>query len=120
MKLTITRIAGTPLTRELIGHIEQRAEVASKQFGEAIREIKIGMVDLNGPRGGVDKRCQLQFVYGQEKPLVVTETNRNIFAAVNRAFSVATQFVRRRIKQRHQRIRAATRPDLTVPALITN
>ena len=102
MKLAIKRISGTPLDVNLISHIERRAEFALGRMGQHVQQVKVGLKDLNGPRGGVDKCCQVQVVLANESPLVVAETCADEYAAINRALSVASHLAQRRIARRRE------------------
>ncbi len=105
MKLAIKRISGTPLDADLIGHIERRAEFALGRVGSHVQQIRIGLEDLNGPRGGIDKCCQVHLVLTGEAPLVVSESSADEYAAVNRALSVAGHLAERRIARRREHAR---------------
>lgn len=100
MKLSIRNIPGTPLDVALISHIERRADFALAGVRHHVRQVQVGLLEVPGPRGGVDKRCQVQLVLGEEAPLVVTETSHDEIAAVNRALSVAGHLATRRIEHR--------------------
>ncbi len=115
MKLTIKRMSGTPLDVELIGHIERRTEFALGRVGLHVQQVRIGLEDLNGPRGGIDKCCQVQLVLAGEAPLVVSETSADEYAAVNRALSVASHLAERRIARRREHARG-TRTQM--PAIV--
>ena len=41
-------------------YIEQRARFALERLARPIRKIRVQLRDLNGPRGGVDKSCQVR------------------------------------------------------------
>lgn len=100
MKLSIRSSGGTPLDVELIGHIERRAGFALSRLAMYVQQVKVGLTDINGPRGGVDKRCQIQVLLEGEAPMVITETSDDLIAAVNRAFSVVSDLAARRIERR--------------------
>ena len=118
MRLAIKKIAGTPLNVELISHIERRTEFALARLSLYVQQVKVGLLDVNGPRGGVDKCCQVQLLLADEAPLVVAETSDDEYAAVNRAFSVVSHLAARRIERRHQRRRQPSgRTEAAVPAI---
>ncbi|MDP5240341.1 hypothetical protein Q9Q94_12430 [Uliginosibacterium sp. 31-16] len=104
MKLAI-QTSGIPMDVDVIGHIERRAEFALSRLGLYVQQIKVSLIDLNGPRGGVDKRCQLQVQLADETPVIVTETSADTYAAINRAFSVASRLASHRIARRVMRAR---------------
>lgn len=44
---------------ELLEHIERRLRFALRRFADHVGEVQIQLADVNGPRGGVDKRCRI-------------------------------------------------------------
>lgn len=100
MKLSIRNSGGAPLNVELIGHIERRAGFALSRLAMYVQQVKVALTDINGPRGGVDKRCQVQVMLEGEQPMIITETSDDLIAAVNRAFSIVSALAARRIERR--------------------
>lgn len=47
------------VSERLHDHIERRVHFALERFAERIRKVRVQVRDFNGPRGGVDKNCQL-------------------------------------------------------------
>lgn len=41
-------------------HIERRVGFALRRFSDRIRSVTVRVVDLNGPRGGIDKECRIE------------------------------------------------------------
>ncbi len=56
-----TDIRGYHLTisEALRTHIERRLHFALSRFGARILHVAVRLEDMNGPRGGVDKRCRI-------------------------------------------------------------
>ncbi len=56
-----TDIRGYQLTISdaLRTHIERRLHFALSRFGARILHVAVRLEDINGPRGGVDKRCRI-------------------------------------------------------------
>ena len=55
-------IRGMGVTRSdaLWAHVERRARFALGRFADRVVRVKIQLADVNGPRGGVDKRCRVR------------------------------------------------------------
>jgi putative sigma-54 modulation protein len=51
-----------PITERLRGHIERRLCFALERFARRISRVRVSVGDLNGPRGGIDKRCRVAIV----------------------------------------------------------
>lgn len=100
MKLSIRNVPGKPLDVALISHIERRAELALAGARPYVRQVRIGLLEVRGPKASLDKRCQVQLLFGDETPLTVTETSSNEIEAVDRALFVAERLAVRRIEHR--------------------
>jgi ribosome-associated translation inhibitor RaiA len=49
-----------------------------RQFGPRIRKMQMNICDLNGPRGGADKRCRCVVYLHRMAPIVIEETAENL------------------------------------------
>ena|SRR5690242_3216612 len=58
MKLSI-RTRSMDITDSLRDLISRRLHFALDAFGDRIRHTSVHLADTNGPRGGVDKSCQI-------------------------------------------------------------
>lgn len=47
------------LDEDLKEHIERRLRFALGRFADRINQVRVRFADVNGPRGGVDKHCQI-------------------------------------------------------------
>ncbi|MCA9519012.1 MAG: hypothetical protein KC635_28955, partial [Myxococcales bacterium] len=77
-------------------HVVRRAHSTLARFTDAIRRLSVRLEDENGPRGGVDKRCQVEIV-GPDLATVVVEARADAWnRAIERALASARRAVRRR------------------------
>ena len=96
--------AGMPPGREEA--ILERVHFALARLSHRIRTLQIRLDDLNGPRGGVDKRCVMEADLARHGRLVVDVPDEDLLAAVSRAARrmarrVADTFERTRDLRRH-------------------
>jgi putative sigma-54 modulation protein len=89
-----------PLTDALRRHAERRLRFTLSRNEGRIRRIEMRLSDVNGPRGGQDKRCQVRMVLGGMPELVIEDTETDLYAAINRAVSRAGRNLARRLKRR--------------------
>jgi putative sigma-54 modulation protein len=100
--------------------MERRLLFALGRFSEQVSLVTVNLVDLNGPRGGVDKQCQVIVRLARSGKVTISETHTNASAAValaaGRAGRAVGQELSRRREARHpHRSRAAWSDGLGTP-----
>lgn len=126
MMMTIDlRSSRVEISDALRDHIERRVDFAVRRFAARIRRIVVRLVDLNGPRGGPDKRCRIIAFLEEEGSVIVEATDADAYAAASQAAGRLDERVRRALAKRrwparapginasggHRRARAPARPD---------
>ena len=99
MKLSI-RPHRIELTDELRDLIERRVYFALSRFSPRITRASIVVEDINGPRGGVDKRCQIVVKLDCTDELTVETTDADVHAAISLAADRAGRVVQRELERR--------------------
>ena len=87
----------TPALHELVN---RRAAFALARFEHAVREVHVTLGDRNGPRGGVDKTCQVRLVGPGVAAIVVHAAALELSAAVDDALHRAAEAVARALGRR--------------------
>lgn len=87
------------LTDALQQHTQRRLHFALSRTDEHLRRVQVRLSDVNGPRGGRDKRCQLRLVISGMPDLVIEELDADLYAAINRASARAGRSLIRRLKR---------------------
>lgn len=72
------------LTPALLEHVDKRLRFALGRFAARLSRVAVRVSDVNGPRGGVDKRCWIRLDLGG-KALTIDEIDANLYAAIDRA-----------------------------------
>ena len=103
------------VTTDLREYIDRRLYFALGRFGPAIDHVIVRVGDINGPRGGVDKHCQIvvKLRASGSSPIAVDDNDEDLRAAVARASNRAGRTVARAI-ERKRRKRAYQRRRLLV------
>lgn len=70
---------------ELRQQIERSIEFAVDRHRSRIGRISVYLSDLNGPRGGVDKVCQMTADIRGARPVLILERGDDLLGMVNRA-----------------------------------
>lgn len=79
------RGGGLELTDALRDHVERRLLFALGRFGRRVAAVSVRIEDVNGPRGGADKRCLMAVRLNPRGEVVVEKTDSDLYAAVDRA-----------------------------------
>lgn len=101
----LTRISG------LRGQARLRAEVVKQidrlvaRRGVAVRAVRVGFFDDDGPRGGVAIRCALTLTPSKGPIIRVEHTARTYSAAFDGALTILTRRLKRRVQRRRRRTR---------------
>jgi putative sigma-54 modulation protein len=78
-------------------HIHRRTHSVLARLGEKISRIEVRLTDINGPRGGVDKRCRILVFFKQGEPLLVQTHGGHIDHLIDHAFQRTGHAVRKRL-----------------------
>ena len=82
MKLDI-RALGFPLTEGLRACVESGLHHALRERRGDIRRVQVRLVDVNGPRGGEDKRCAVRAWLHGGRPLLVARAHHDLYTAID-------------------------------------
>jgi len=104
------RWVGVPVDRADRDDLRRKLGRKLGKFATAIERASVRIEDVNGPRGGVDKRCEIKVVLSGLPSVVVTEQQHSLQAAMDRALDRTERTVRRALKRRRTR---AARPRRT-------
>ena len=88
---------GFSLTDSLISYAQRRLLFAMSYCSGHVNRAVIRLSDINGPRGGADKRCHIQIVLAGIPDVVVEDTEVDLYAAIDRAIERARRSVFRRV-----------------------
>ena len=97
MRILIRMTAG--LSPSLAPLARRRLEFALRRFGARVRSLTVRVADLNGPRGGLDKRCLVTIRLTSPRRLIVVEdTDAEAEVAIGRAADRASRVVARAVE----------------------
>ena len=100
------------LTDILQAHVKRRLEFALGTRFDQIQRINVMLSDINGPRGGNDKRCQLIISMAGQPNVVIEDVQAHLKVAIDRAASRASRTVTRRLsKHRIKATRVSAMPS---------
>ena len=90
------------LSNGLKDHIERRLRFALGRFAERIDRLSVRLSDVNGPRGGIDKRCRIAVALVPRGVVMVEGSGDDPFALVTEAAKRAGRAVRRALERRRR------------------
>jgi hypothetical protein len=96
----------TATDKELRARVAEALETAVAPVRSRLYWVDVYLTDMNGPKGGPDKRCRL-VAHLPTGPVVVGRTGRDPVAAVTAAALQCRRLVRSRLKRRQHRRRRA-------------
>ena len=96
---------GFILTEALSAYIERRINFALSSRFDQINRISVRLLDINGPRGGVDKRCRIHITLPRLSDIVIEDTEQDLYVAIDRATDRASRTVQRRLARQYYKNR---------------
>ena len=92
---------------------ERRVRLALRRLGWLAPRARVHLSDVNGPRGGIDKRCQVELITDSTGPVVITSMARDWLSALHSALARAAQALLH-TWQRSRKARRTPRPTLAI------
>ena len=93
---------GFELTDALRQHAERRLQFALSWAGNDVRRIVVRLSDINGPRGGKDKRCTIQIPIPRAQDVLIEDTESDLYVAIDRAVDRAERTLARKLERLHE------------------
>lgn len=104
------RVFGVDLSQEERARIRHGLGVKLGKYATLIERVTVRVLDVNGPRGGIDKLCRIKVVLSGLPSVVFESQALSLKAAINGALSGTERAVRRSVQRQDTTpIKAATR-----------
>lgn len=101
---------GTPLHDMSVA----RVRFALRRLTALVIRAKVQFSDINGPRGGVDKRCQVELKTEMLGTVVIASLARDWRTALDRSLSRATRVLTRSLQRNQKPVRGRTTIPLSL------
>lgn len=85
----------------------ERARFTFRRLATWVPRIKVQFSDVNGPRGGMDKRCKIELNNGAAK-VVVVSLSHNWRTALDLSLGRAAQVLKRGLRRNTKSMRGRT------------
>lgn len=87
------------LTEAIESHIKNKLDPMHRHFGDRILSTHVHLSDINGPKGGVNKKCLIH-VELQKLPTVVVENiEESLYTAIDNCCHSAERAVRKSLER---------------------
>lgn len=99
------RSVGVPLDEADRAYIRRKLGRKLGKFVDAVERVSVRIEDVNGPRGGRDKRCRIKITLRGMPSVAVEEQHAALQAAMDGALERAGQTVKRQLQRRRMNTR---------------
>ena len=86
----------------------ERVHFALRRLAARVPHAKLQFSDVNGPRGGVDKRCQVELSTDAAGTVVIASLARDWRTALDRSLGRATRVLTRSLQRNQKPVRGRT------------
>ena len=86
----------------------ERVRFALRRLTAMVPRAKVQFSDVNGPRGGVDKRCQVELSTEAAGTVVIASLARDWRTALDRSLARATRVLTRSVQRNQKPVRGRT------------
>ncbi len=93
---------GFKLTDGLREHAKRRLQFALSWAVHDVRKVIVRFSDINGPRGGSDKRCYIQIPVHGRPDVVIDDIETDLYVAIDRAVDRIGRSVARRLERKRE------------------
>ncbi len=93
---------GFPLTDGLRDYLMKRLAYGLNHGDEHITRVTVRLSDINGPRGGADKRCLIEVRLKAAPAVVIEDTEADLYVAIDRAAERAGRALARRLARQRE------------------
>lgn len=110
---------GIELSEALRSYIEHRLRLSLRRFGDKLDRVMVRLKDVNGPRGGVDKRCRVSMRLGRHGKVRLEQTHADIYEAIRSASARLRNSISRRAnrtKKPRRRLESVRKPVRVRPS----
>lgn len=90
---------GFSLTEGIRHYTTQRLQFALDRNDGQIIHARVSLADINGPRGGIDKRCQINLALAGQSNIVIEDTEVDLYVAIDRASDRCERTLARRLER---------------------
>ena len=105
--------SGFKLTNDLREHAVRRLQFALSWAAHDVSKVVVRLSDINGPRGGRDKRCYIQVPIPGRPDVVIEDIEPDLYVAINHAVDRIERSVARRLERKRAHAHGSFKTEVT-------
>lgn len=94
---TEIRLRGLPDAVELRAHAQRQLGFHLSRFSSALDEVLLRVSDVNGPKGGLDKRCQILVRFKRGGSVTISVSSADARGAIAHAAERTVRMIAREL-----------------------
>ena len=87
------------LTEAMENHIKQKLSPMHQHFGDRILSAHVHLSDVNGPKGGENKKCLIHVELQKLPTVIVEDTQDNLYTSIDNCCHSAERAVRKSLER---------------------
>lgn len=99
---TIIQASGISLSEAIRSHLIRRFTLALRRHGDRIRRVNVFLGDVNGNKGGQDKRVLVSVELPDRSVVTVENYSHNLYVAISVAARRTQRAVRRTLRRQRE------------------
>ena len=108
------------LTDSMLTYVKDRINYLFGSRYDQIQQITVRLSDVNGPRGGVDKRCVVKVTLPRLNEIIIDDIQADLYVAIFRAMDRASRTVNRRLARLLDKKRRLYVPNKSKPEIMND
>lgn len=101
------------IDEEVFHKAKRLLQFSLSRFEGVVSRVKVRFFDVNGPKGGIDKRCRISTKLRTAGQVIVLGEGENYIEALNNCLERLVRSIRRKIEKRcHSPVRLKRRMDI--------
>lgn len=96
------RTQGFELTDAIKRYVDNHVRFGITRYSQRVSRVDVTLLDINGPKGGEDKRCRIKLKLDGMKPIIVQETSPDLYKAIGNCASRLKRTSDRHIDRQRQ------------------
>lgn len=101
MQLDI-QTTGFSLTNSIKAYTTRHMQFALNRHIALVMRARVSLADINGPRGGIDKRCRIELKLAGQNNVVIEDTEADLYFAIDRACDRCMRTLSRQVARAKQ------------------